>query len=58
MAELICEGCDEVIEDGHMDFNGEDWHEECFEVSDAPTYCCGQMYEEGESNCMSCGEPL
>jgi len=58
MAKSVCEGCDEVIESGHIDFNGEDWHEACFEVSGGPTYCCGQIYEEGESTCMSCGEPL
>lgn len=22
------------------------------------SYCCGQIYEDGESTCMSCGEPL
>lgn len=57
---LICEGCDEPIEDdgSHIDFNGEDWHEACFEVSGGPTYCCGIMYENGEDTCMSCGEPL
>jgi len=45
MATLICEGCDEPIEDGdgHLHFNGEDWHESCFEVSDGPSYCCGIM---------------
>lgn len=36
MAVLTCVGCDEPIEDGdsHVDFNGEDWHEACFEVSE------------------------
>jgi hypothetical protein len=25
---------------------------------DDAKYCCGIMYEEGEYNCWSCGEPL
>lgn len=60
MATLICEGCDEPIEDGdgHLHFNGEDWHESCFEVSDGPSYCCGIMYDSGEDICRSCGDPL
>lgn len=60
MTASICEGCAEPIEDGdsQVDFNGEDWHESCFEVSDGPTYCCGAIYEDGEDTCMSCGEPL
>lgn len=66
MAELTCEGCEELIEDGsdrgnHIDFNGEDWHEMCFEVgggSSSKQYCCGSIYEEGEVVCASCGDPL
>jgi hypothetical protein len=23
-----------------------------------PQYCCGMIYEDGESTCLSCGEPL
>jgi hypothetical protein len=57
---LRCEGCYEPIEDdgSHIDFNGEDWQEACFEVSDAPKYCCGGLYDSGEIACRSCGEPL
>ena len=58
MTALICEGCNEPIEDSHVDFNGEDWHEACFEVSDGPSYCCGIMYDDGEDTCLSCGESL
>lgn len=60
MTTLICEGCDEPIEadDSHLDSNGEDWHEACFEVSAGPRYCCGGMYDEGETHCRSCGDPL
>lgn len=60
MATLLCEGCEEPIEtdDSHIDFNGEDWHEACFEVSGGATYCCGMMYDDGEATCHSCGEPL
>ncbi|TWP32585.1 LIM domain-containing protein [Leekyejoonella antrihumi] len=60
MTTLICEGCDEPIEDGdiHLDFNGEDWHEACFEVGGGPSYCCGIIYHSGEDTCRSCGDPL
>ena len=60
MTSLMCEGCDEPIkdDDSHKDFNGEDWHEACFEVSGGPSYCCGGMYDEGERHCPSCGDPL
>ncbi|HTW16168.1 MAG TPA: LIM domain-containing protein [Nocardioides sp.] len=60
MTMLTCEGCGEPIQgdDSHLDFNGEDWHEGCFEVSGGPTYCCGMIYENGEDTCFSCGEPL
>lgn len=36
VAARICEGCGEPIEEGDylVEFNGEDWHEACFEVSD------------------------
>lgn len=58
--QLICEGCDEPIEDdeSHLDFNGEDWHEACFEVRSGPRYCCGMIYEDGDDTCLSCGESL
>lgn len=58
---LVCTGCGEPIKDegSHIDFNGEDWHESCFEVSGgSPTYCYGIMYENGESFCSSCREPI
>ncbi|MFF3868208.1 LIM domain-containing protein [Micromonospora sp. NPDC001898] len=60
MTTLTCEGCKEPIEDdgSHTDFNGEDWHEACFEVSGGPSYCCGMTYENGEDTCLSCGEPI
>jgi len=41
-----------------MEFNGEDWHASCFEVSGGSKYCCGDIYEDGETVCSSCGEPL
>lgn len=60
MTTLNCGRCEEPIEDddSHLDFNGEDWHEACFEVSDGPSYCCGIMYDTGQDTCRSCGEPL
>ena len=60
MSKLICELCEERIEDDgdHVDFNGVDYHQECFENSGGPKYCCGMMYEDGEEKCRSCGEPI
>ena len=60
MTSLVCEGCEEPIEndDEHIDFNGEDWHEACFELSGGPSSCCGMMYDNGETACRSCGDPL
>ena len=64
MATQVCEGCGEPIEGeddlgGHVDHEGEDWHEYCFQFgANGPKYCCGMIYEDGESTCRSCGEPL
>lgn len=57
---LVCEGCGDQIDSDttRIDFNGEDWHEACFEVRSGPRYCCGAMYTDGEDTCLSCGEPL
>lgn len=58
MTTSVCKGCDEPIKDDHMDFNGQDWHRACFEVSGGSSYCCGIMYDDGEDTCRSCGDPL
>lgn len=51
----LCEICEEnevssLGDDGLCDI--------CFEVSDSPRYCCGQIYEMGEIACKGCGEYL
>lgn len=54
----ICTLCDEVVEDE------EHWDEiselckPCFEVGGSSDYCCGVIYDDGETSCRSCGEPL
>jgi len=53
----LCPGCGEPVTED-FEFNGQQWHESCFEVSGSATYCCGVMYEDGEATCLSCGEPL
>lgn len=62
LATATCKGCGEPFtdedDDEQIDLNGEDWHESCFEVSGGPAYCCGIMYDNGEMNCRSCGDPL
>ena len=51
-----CAGCGESFDAADLDQEG--LCEPCFEVSGGPSYCCGMMYEDGESTCVSCGEPL
>ena len=54
----ICTLCDEVVEDE------EHWDEisklckPCFQVGGSSDYCCGVIYDDGETSCRSCGEPL
>lgn len=54
--ELRCDCCGAVIEDENAMEEGQ--CEECYADSSGPTYCCGQIYEEGEETCRSCGDPL
>lgn len=52
---IVCEGCEEEVPED------EAWDglcQACDEVSGGPSYCCGAIYEMGETTCMSCGEPL
>ncbi|MGW4694052.1 hypothetical protein ACWEO1_16855 [Kitasatospora cineracea] len=52
-----CSDCEELFEDlqalnTHAEL-------ECTEGDGGGTaYCCGMIYEDGESSCDSCGEPL
>ena len=53
---IVCETCGSEIDEFESD------GELCvycpeYEYS-GPKYCCGQIYEEGEYVCMSCGETL
>jgi hypothetical protein len=60
-ATLTCDVCkDDVPEDeAESGLSGEPLCEYCYENYDVGTkYCCGMMYDNGESACRSCGEPL
>lgn len=50
-----CEECMRMVPD-------EEYYEglcyDCIEDSQSTKYCCGMIYEEGETECASCGEPL
>lgn len=51
-----CSGCDNLYDDlqglnSHLESN-------CDGGEGGPAYCCGMMYDDGESTCGSCGEPL
>lgn len=50
-----CPFCGADLEDEN-DFSPDFGCNEC--ASGMTTYCCGGIYEEGESVCASCGEPL
>jgi hypothetical protein len=61
VASYVCQSC-------HVDFGypmglqvhedlGCEWGDDGDDDGGA-SYCCGQIYEEGESTCLSCGEPL
>lgn len=52
---VTCTSCNEEVDADEVDEDGE--CESCAQW-DGTTYCCGVMYQEGESTCMSCGEPL
>ena len=55
---FICDSCGDEVESATVD-NIWDLCNDCYENGDsATTYCCGMIYEEGETICMSCGDPL
>lgn len=57
--ELNCGVCDRPLSESEAIDHGDEWLcSECFENSNAPAYCCGIMYDHGETTCMSCGDPL
>lgn len=47
-------GSDKDADDISVDFGCED----CPEPYSGPKYCCGGIYEQGETVCASCGDPL
>ncbi|MEU3954940.1 hypothetical protein ACIG54_17825 [Streptomyces achromogenes] len=60
MATYVCPSCD--IDFGypqglaiHQEL-GCEWGDDG--TDGGPQYCCGMIYEDGESTCLSCGEPL
>lgn len=55
---FICDSCGDVVDSATVD-NIWDLCNDCYENGDSATkYCCGMIYEEGETTCMSCGDPL
>jgi hypothetical protein len=55
---FICDSCGEEVDSATVD-NICDLCNDCYENGDSATkYCCGMIYEEGETTCMSCGDPL
>lgn len=51
----FCSSCGEEADPEEMD---EGMCEDCQGTGSWPNYCCGMIYEDGESACMSCGEAL
>jgi hypothetical protein len=55
---FTCESCGDEVDSSTVD-NIWDLCNECYENDDSGTkYCCGMIYEEGETVCASCGDPL
>ncbi|MGO4956760.1 hypothetical protein ACTQ49_05725 [Luteococcus sp. Sow4_B9] len=58
-APVLCAACGDVNDNEDVS----DLCKFCFAEHDGESgigtsYCCGQIYEEGETVCASCGEPL
>lgn len=63
-----CQACGALVEDEPglevqwCGLNGEPFCESCYDEYASSyggtKYCCGNIYEEGESVCASCGDPL
>lgn len=51
----FCQSCGEEVDPEELD---DGMCEDCLESSAWSSYCCGQIYENGETTCMSCGDPL
>jgi hypothetical protein len=55
---FTCESCGDEIDSSTVD-NIWDLCNDSYENGDSGTkYCCGMIYQEGESVCASCGDPL
>lgn len=53
---LTCDSCGCELDEEDME---EGQCPECYNSEySGPKYCCGAIYEEGEDDCRSCGEPL
>ena len=53
---LTCDSCGTAVDEEDME---EGQCEDCYNSEyTGAKYCCGQIYEEGEDTCMSCGESL
>lgn len=55
MADFYCSECDLFFSDAVL-MEQHDCEEEA--SRSGTSYCCGQMYEDGEIFCKSCGDPL
>lgn len=54
---FVCDSCGDEVDSATVD-NIWDLGNDCYENGDSAKYCCGMIYEEGETTCTSCGDPL
>ncbi|MGI0522138.1 hypothetical protein ABY45_16325 [Microbacterium maritypicum] len=52
---VSCRSCGEMVDEDTVDGAGD--CEDCSE-EEYDKYCCGRIYEDGETTCSSCGDPL
>ena len=52
---VTCDSCGTEKDESEIEWGQ---CEQCRSEYSGTTYCCGQIYEEGEDTCMSCGESL
>jgi hypothetical protein len=54
---FTCDSCGEEADRSSVD-NIWDLCNDCYNAGGGTNYCCGMIYEDGETTCRSCGDPL
>lgn len=55
----VCPNCEVSFQEAKLFADHKEMGYEWASDGDSyPRYCCGMIYEHGETSCLSCGEPL